>query len=132
MNHAIDHGGEMPGNGNDEAPRRQFIRSQVNFTARANFHCRRPLPTQRFEQLARGPFIDACSRVALAALSRAGALALRQFVHSIVDLLVGKSCSDGDGPHHAIARSAFVPGRFSAAIIELKFTEAGLTSRALP
>src|ERR1700730_17270235 len=99
--------------------------------ARTDVHGRSPHPTQRLQDSLDGCFVDARSRVALAALPCACALVGRCAVHEVIYLLIRKTGCYGDGSHNAVAGLASVSASGASAVIELKVSN-GMTPYSLP
>src|SRR6267142_6372522 len=87
---------------------------------RTNLHCWSPHPAQRLHDSSDGSLVDACPRVAYAAFPRACSLAGGRTVHQVIDLLIGKTCRNGNRSHNAITSLTSVSSSRASAIVESK------------
>ena len=118
VDYAIDYRGEVFGDADDKPAGREFVGAEMHGAAGADLHRRRPDPAEGIHDTLDRRLVDARARIALAALSAAGALVNGRAVHQIVDVLVGESRGDGDGADDAVASLAAVSGSATASIIE--------------
>ena len=115
---AVNDGGEMFRNADDQSSGRQFVRAQMDGAAGADLHRRRPNPAQMIHDSLDRHFINASSGVADAALSFAGALIGGGAVHQVIDFLIRTLGGDGNRTDDTIAGLAFVSGGQPATIVE--------------
>jgi len=86
--------------------------------ARADLHGGSPDPAQRLHDALDGGFVDARAGVALSSFSLARAFVNRGAIHEIVNVLIGETSGNGDGPDYAISSLAAIPRGSAAAVIE--------------
>src|ERR1700736_1963343 len=110
MDYAIDYRGEVFGDAHNESAMREFVSPELDRAAGTDLHGGRPDPAERIHDPLDGGFVDARARIALAPFACAGALVNGRAVHEIVDVLVRKTRSDGDGADDAVAGLAVVSG----------------------
>ena len=118
VNDAVNDGGEMFRNADDQSSGRQFVRAQMDGTAGADLHRRRPRPAEMIHDSLDGNFVYAGARVTDPAFSFSGAFVGGGAVHQVIDFLIGALGGDGDRTDDAVPSFAFVSGSQSAAVVE--------------
>src|SRR5882757_5080752 len=83
VDYAIDYRGQVFGDADDEPAGREFVGSEMDGAAGADLHGRRPDPAEGIHDTLDRRLVDARARIALTALSSAGALVRGGTVHQI-------------------------------------------------